>query len=70
MIGKLLCNEGVNAGLGLALGVTTMVLVANGPGPLSLDRISSRALSNPVPRREPASACNVPTPTPRSRIAA
>ncbi len=49
MIGKLLSKEEVNAALVLALSGTIMALVANGPGPVSLGRIVSGALSNPVP---------------------
>lgn len=49
MIGKLLCKEEVNAALVLALSGAVMVLVARGDGPLSLRRVVSGVLSNPVP---------------------
>ena len=49
MIGKLLGKEEVNAAIVLALSGAVTVLVANGPGPVSLGRIVSGALSNPVP---------------------
>jgi hypothetical protein len=49
MIGKLLGKEEVNAALVLALSGAVMVLVANGPGPVSLGGIVSGALSNPIP---------------------
>ncbi len=55
-IGNLLGNEGINAAAVLALSGTLMVLVAKGGGPLSLKRVVSRTLSNPVPRPEPTSA--------------
>ena len=49
MIGRLLGNEEVDAALVLGLSGAVMVLVANGPGPVSLGRVVSGALSNPVP---------------------
>ncbi len=49
MIGRLLSKEEVNAALVLALSGAVTVLVANGPGPVSLGRLVSGALSNPVP---------------------
>ena len=49
MIGKLLCKEEVNVALVLALSGAVMVLVAKGDGPLSLGRVVSGVLSNPVP---------------------
>jgi hypothetical protein len=49
MISKLLGKEEVNAALVLALSGAVTVLVANGPAPVSLGRIVSGALSNPVP---------------------
>lgn len=55
-IGELLGNEEINAALVLALSGTIMMLVAKGEGPMSLKRVVSGALSNPVPRREPANA--------------
>ena len=54
-IGKLLSNEGTNAGAVLALSGTLIVLAAKGDGPLSLKGIVSGTLSNPVPRAEPTS---------------
>lgn len=51
MFGKLLHNEEVNAALVLALSGTIMVLLANGPRPVSLERVVSGVLSNPVPNR-------------------
>ncbi len=54
---NLLGNEGINAAAVLAISGTLMVLVAKGNGPLYLKRIISGALSNPVPRPEPTSAC-------------
>lgn len=55
-IGKLLGNEGTNAAAVLALSGTLMALVAKGNGPLSLKRMVSGTLSNPVPRPESTSA--------------
>lgn len=55
-IGELLGNEEINATLVLALSGTIMMLVAKGDGPMSLKRVVSGALSNPVPRREPTGA--------------
>ena len=49
MIGKPLGKEEADAALVLALSGAVMVLAANGPRPLSLGRIVSGALSNPVP---------------------
>jgi hypothetical protein len=49
MVGNLLRREEASAALVLALSGTVVVLVANGPGPVSLKRVASRALSNPVP---------------------
>jgi hypothetical protein len=49
MTGKPLSKEEVNAALVLALSGALVALVANGPGPVSLGRIVSGALSNPVP---------------------
>jgi hypothetical protein len=56
MIGKLLRREETSVGLVLILSVTILVLVANGGGPLSLKRVVSGALSNPVPWPESAGA--------------
>ena len=71
MIGKLLGKEEVNAALVLALSGTIMVLVANGPGPVSLGRIVSEALSNPVPKGAAATrrSSSVPA-SPRQQAAA
>jgi hypothetical protein len=54
MLGGLLCREEMSAALVLALSGMIIVLAANGPGPVSLKRVVSRALSNPVTRPEPA----------------
>ena len=51
MLGKLLRNEEIDAGLVLALSGAIVVLVANGPRPVSLGRVVAGALSNPVPVR-------------------
>ena len=51
MTGKLPGKEKVNATLVLALSGVLTVLVANGDGPLSLRRVVSGVLSNPVPVR-------------------
>ena len=58
MVGTLLRREEASAALVLALSGTVAALAANGPGPVSLKRVASRALSNPVPRPEPASLHN------------
>ncbi len=52
MIGKMLSKEEVNAALVLALSGAVTVLVAKGgaDGPLSLGRVVSGVLSNPVPK--------------------
>jgi hypothetical protein len=55
-IGKLLGNEGTNAATVVALSGTLVVLLAKGDGPLSLKRMVSEVLSNPVPRPVPKSA--------------
>jgi hypothetical protein len=52
MFGKLLGGEEINATLVMALSGTLMMLVAKGDGPISLKRLVSGTLSNPVPRRE------------------
>ncbi len=49
-LGKLLGNEGINAATVVALSGTLVVLLAKGDGPLSLKRLVSEVLSNPVPR--------------------
>ncbi|MBA3472386.1 MAG: hypothetical protein H0T57_04015 [Rubrobacter sp.] len=59
-IGNLLGNEGTNAAMVVALSGTIMVLVAKGDGPVSLKRLVSGALSNPVPRRGVADDASVP----------
>ncbi len=58
-IGKLLGNEGVNAATVLALSGTIVVLIAKGNGPVSLKRMTSAVLSNPVPRPVPAAEAPV-----------
>ena len=55
MLANLLRGEEASAALVLALSGTVVVLASNGPGPVSLKRVASGALSNPVPRLEPAS---------------
>ncbi len=55
-IGNLLANEGINAAAVLALSGTLVVLAAKGDGPVSLKRIVSGVLSNPVPRPVPTEA--------------
>ena len=52
MFSKLLGSEEINAALVMALSGTIMVLAAKGDGPVSLKRLVSGTLSNPVPRRE------------------
>ncbi len=52
-IDKLLNNEGIYAAAVMALSGTLMVMVAKGDGPLSLGRVSSGVLSNPVPKGAP-----------------
>jgi hypothetical protein len=51
MIGKLLGKEQFNAALVLALSGAVTVLVAKGDEALSLGRVVSKVLSNPVPAR-------------------
>ena len=69
MIGKLMRKEEINAALVLALSGAVMVLVANGPGPVSLGRIVSGTLSNPVPEGAAVTYPFPPVP-PRQRVAA
>ena len=71
MFGRLLSKEEINGALVLGFAGTIMVLVANGPGPVSLKRMMSRALSNPIPRaiRETHTE-DVTFPTTPSKIAA
>jgi hypothetical protein len=54
MIDKLLPREGTSSALVLAFSGTIVVLMTNGPGAVSLKRVVSVALSNPVPCPEPA----------------
>ena len=70
MIGKLMNKEEVNAALVLALSGTIMMLVANGPGPVSLGRVVSGALSNPIPKGAAGSSRSSTAPTPRQQVAA
>ncbi len=71
MIGKLLGKGEVNAALVLALSGAVMVLVANGPGPVSLGRTMSGALSNPVPGGGAAGTRGSSVPAPcRQQVAA
>jgi hypothetical protein len=65
MTGKLLGKGKVNAALVLALSGAVMVLVANGPGPVSLRRIVSGALSNPVPGGAAGTRRSSSVPAPR-----
>lgn len=51
MIAKLMGKEEVNAALAVAITGAIAVLAAKGDGPLSLGRVVSGVLSNPVPRR-------------------
>jgi hypothetical protein len=72
MIGKLLGKEETNAAVVLALSGALMVLVAKGDGTLSLGRVVTGVLSNPVPIGGAASTLrcsSVPTP-PRQQVAA
>ena len=55
-IGELLGNEEINAALVLALSGTIMMLVAKGDGPISLKRVASGVLSNPITWHKPAGA--------------
>lgn len=56
MLGKLLRREETSTVLVLALSGKMIVLVARGGGPLSLERVASGALSDPVPRPKLADA--------------
>jgi hypothetical protein len=56
MLGELLPREETRSSLILALSGTIVVLMDNGPGAVSLKRVVSLALSNPVPCPEPAGA--------------
>ncbi len=55
-IGNLLSNEGINAATVLTLAGTLVVLMAKGDSSLSLKRMVSGVLSNPVPRPVPKGA--------------
>jgi hypothetical protein len=73
MIGKLLGKEEVNATLVLALSGAVMVVVANGPGLMSLGRIASGVLSHPVPGGAAStrrSSSYVPAPLRQQQVAA
>lgn len=70
MISKLLNNEASNAALVVALSGTIVALVASGPGRVSLGRVLSGALSNPVPRREPSGVRVLSTPALEEKTAA
>jgi hypothetical protein len=56
MLGELLPREETRSALILALSGTMVVLIDNGPDAVSLKRVVSLALSNPVPCPEPAGA--------------
>jgi len=70
MIGKLLGKEEVNAALVLALSGAATLLVANGPAPVSLGRIVSGVLSNPVPGGVTGTHHFSSVPVPNQQIAA
>ena len=70
MISKLLGKEEVNAALVLALSGAVTVLVANGSAPVSLGRIVSGALSNPVPGGVTGTHRSFSVPAPDQQIAA
>ena len=73
MIGKLLGNEETNAAMVLALSGALTALVAKGDGPLSLNRIVSGVLSNPIPVRAAAGTrgdASVPVPCRQQQVAA
>ena len=69
MIGRLLSEE-TNAALVVALSGTIMVLAAKGRDSLSMGRLVSGVLSNPVPRSSERSRGDAPIPAPGSEIAA
>ena len=56
MLGESLPREETRSALILALSEIIVMLIDNGPGAVSLKRIVSVALSNPVPCPEPAGA--------------
>ncbi len=72
MLDELLPREETSLALILALAGTIVVLMVNGPGAVSLKRVVSVALSNPVPCPEPAGThdISVSFQTTRLRIAA
>ena len=70
MIGRLLSKEETNAALVVALSGTIMALAAKGQGALSMGRLVSGVLSNPVPRPGQLTRGDAPIPAQRSRIAA
>jgi hypothetical protein len=70
MICRLLGREEVNAALVLALSGAVTVLVASGPAPVSLGRIVSGALSNPVPGGVTGTHRYFSSPVPDQQIAA
>jgi hypothetical protein len=53
MISKLLGSEEINAAMMVALSGTIVALVVKGDGPVSLKKMVSGVLSNPVPQLEP-----------------
>jgi hypothetical protein len=68
MIGKLMNKEEVNAALVVALSGTIMALVANGPGSVSLGRIVSGSLSNPITKgADPIHHSSSHVPAPRQQ---
>lgn len=56
MIGEFVSKEETSATLVVALAGAIAVLVARGSGPLSLERVVSGVLSNPVSRRAGSAA--------------
>ncbi len=70
MFSRLLGKEETNAALVLAFGGTIMLLVANGSDSVSLKRMVSRTLSNPVPRTSRRMRAEVALPTLPSELAA
>jgi hypothetical protein len=70
MIGWLLSKEETNAAMIVALSGTVMVLAANGRGPLSMGRLVSGVLSNPVPRQSRRTRADAPLPAQRPGVAA
>lgn len=71
MIGKQPRKDEASTALVLVLSGALMLLVANEDGPLSLGRIVSRVLSNPIPVRGATSTRgDAPVPSPDRQIAA